>query len=118
MVDVIESPARAREEEKREEASQGPSGTRSDREKGRRNSERTFLDLALEDRNQADDAPERVVPAVEHQAAERLPRRLEARARQRRRDALDDRVEDRLDAPARLGADAQDVGRRAPEEVR
>lgn len=62
---------------------------RDERARARR---RTLLDLALEDRHEADDAPERVVPAVKHQPAEGLlvRRRRRGRSRRRGRDALDD----------------------------
>lgn len=75
----------------------------------------TFSEFALVDRDQADDAAERVVPAIERQRTEIL---AFARYRWRRRDPLDDRLENRLDAPASLCADPEDFGRVASEEVR
>lgn len=74
----------------------------------------TFSQLALVDRDQADHATERVVPTIERERSQVF---LLRRARWRRRDPFDDRLEDRLDAPAGFGADAQDLGRVAAEEV-
>lgn len=75
-----------------------------------------FLDFALENRAQTDDAPERIVVTVEHESLERF-RFVESDGR-RRRYPFNDGVEHRFDPETRLCAQAQDFRLFAAEEVR